>query len=73
MTRDEHIKWCKERAIQELNFSGKPNQALISIMSDLGKHPETEGHAGIQLTAMLMLGGFLQTREDVIKHIEGFN
>lgn len=73
MTRDEHIAWCKVRAIEELNYSGKPSQALISIMSDLKKHKETRNHAGIQLTAMLMLGGFIQTREQAIKHIEGFN
>lgn len=76
MTREEHIKWCKERALHELEFYGPidgPRHACISIMSDLGKHPETVNHAGIKLTSMLMLGGHLQTKEEVIRHIEGFN
>lgn len=72
MTREEHLIWCKKRAI-ELAESGDLNQALISMMSDLGKHDETRNHSGCMLTAMLMMNGNLKTRDEVIKHINGFN
>lgn len=39
MTRTEHIKWCKQRALEYLPED--PRQALTSMMSDLEKHPET--------------------------------
>jgi len=72
MTRQEHMKWCKERAL-ELVQLGDLNQALISMMSDLSKHTETANHSGIMLTTMLMLTGHLRTRTQVIDHINGFN
>lgn len=72
MTRAEHLKWCKQRAI-ELIESGDINQGLISMMSDLGKHDETCNHSGIMLTTMLMLGGHLNTKQTAIDHINGFN
>lgn len=71
-TREEHLRWAKGRALEYVNC-GELRNALTSMMSDLGKHPETAGHAGIALTAMLMMGGHLTTSEDVRKHIEGFN
>lgn len=73
MNRAEHLEWCKKRAIEEVNYSNDPSQGLISMMSDLGKHSETVNHSGIMLTTMLMMGGHLKTRDEVIKHIEGFN
>lgn len=73
MTRDEHIQWCKTRALFELDNAREMHSALISIMSDLKKHPETENHSGIPLTIMLMASGNLKTREEIKKHIEGFN
>lgn len=72
MNRQEHLEWCKERAYEYLD-DGDVGNALASIMSDIGKHPETQNHAGIELTGMLMFGGHLQTTEQVRKHIEGFN
>lgn len=72
MTRDEHMQWCKKRAL-ELVDMGDLNQALISMMSDLGKHEETKNHAGIMLTTMLMMNGRLKDAWAVRKHIQGFN
>lgn len=72
MTRDEHLAWCKKRAL-EYAILGDYNQALISMMSDLSKHPETKDHSGCKLTAMLMIGGFLKTYKEVADHINGFN
>lgn len=73
MTRDEHLAWCKQRAIAELDYSHDPKQGLISMMSDLGKHPETINHSGIMLCAMMMLSGQLQTRQEAVNFINGFN
>jgi hypothetical protein len=40
MTRQEHLKWCKERAIQEYDYYKNASEAqrngLTSMMSDLG-------------------------------------
>jgi hypothetical protein len=72
MTRDEHLDWCKKRALEYAEV-GDLNNALISMMSDLGKHDETENHARIHLTAILIMGGFLKTKQKVIDHINGFN
>ena len=41
--------------------------------SDLGKHPDTEGHVGIQLGVSLMMIGDLDTPEKMRKFILGFN
>jgi hypothetical protein len=56
MTRAEHLKWCKERAIQEYDFYTEPAEkqrnGLTSLMSDLGKHEETKSES---LNALIMM------------------
>ena len=71
-TRQEHMDWCKQRALAYCD-TGDAKNALASMLSDLSKHEETENHGAIGLTGMLMMGGFLNTVEAVRKHIEGFN
>lgn len=71
-TRAEHLAWCKERALQYID-TGDIQQGITSMLSDLGKHPETEGHGAIQLTGMMMFSGLLDTTEKARKHIQGFN
>lgn len=67
MTRTEHLQWCKDRALVYAD-AGDDGQALASMCSDLGKHPELENHIGIQLGMMIaMQGGSI--REWII----GFN
>lgn len=39
-TRDNHLNWCKYRALRELAYSGD-SAAMASMLSDLNKHPET--------------------------------
>lgn len=39
-TREEHLEWCKRRAREYMN-DGKLAHAAASMVSDLGKHPET--------------------------------
>ena len=41
MTRKEHLEWCKARALEYLD-RGDIQNAVTSMMSDLGKHPGTE-------------------------------
>lgn len=40
ISRDEHVKWAKHRALEYVE-AGLLEQAVTSMMSDLGKHPET--------------------------------
>jgi hypothetical protein len=70
--REEHMKWCKQRALEYVD-RGDLSQALASMTSDLGKHPETENHAGIQLAVRLLMSGLLTTEEDFRKFINGFH
>lgn len=69
-TRAEHVDWCKQRALEYVT-AGQPHDALASLNSDLSKHPETAGHEALELGAMLMLQGHLNTREEVRQWIEG--
>lgn len=72
MTRQEHIEWCKRRA-GEYADTGDLQNAYASMVSDLGKHPETQDHPAIQLGMMLMIGGHLSTESEMRKFIDGFN
>jgi hypothetical protein len=68
MTRSEHMAWCKQRAIEYVE-KGDTANAFSSMASDLSKHPETEGHIGIQL----VMSGMINTPEAMRNFIEGFN
>jgi hypothetical protein len=72
MTRDEHMAWCKKRAHEYLDRGDVPN-AVTSMASDLGKHPDTAGHPGIDLGMMLMMTGNLAHPTDARRFIDGFN
>lgn len=69
--RAEHLEWCKKRALAYVD-SGVVSQALASMTSDLGKHPDTAGHPGIMLGAMLIASGNLSTVEQARKFINDF-
>ncbi len=71
MTRQEHIAWCKQRAIQEIDFSKDPKQGIISMMSDLNKHPETQSQTLQALCMMQLMKS--PTRQEAINFINGFN
>ena len=72
MTREQHLKWAKERAIEYAKM-GDNSGALASMTSDCNKHPELQGHEGNKLGMLLMMGGHIKTAEDMVKHIEGYN
>ena len=77
MTRAEHLEWCKQRAMEEFDCYAKSEgieaavrNAKASMLSDLGKHPET---ADSQKTAGMLLLLPMHTRKEVQSFIEGFN
>ena len=71
MTRAEHIAWCKQRAIQEMEHSHDPKQGVISMMSDIGKHPETSSDVLRSLCMMTLMRPC--SEQSVRKFIDGFN
>lgn len=73
MNREEHLQWCKDRAIEILDSGGGPGEAYASFCSDMSKHPETRSHGAIELGLMLMLGGHNNTNYEMKKFINGFN
>lgn len=72
MDRPDHLNWCKQRALEYIEL-GDLEGSLTSMFSDLGKHPETREHPGIVLGGMMLVGGLLNSPEEVRKFIEGFN
>lgn len=72
MTRDEHLQWCKDRANEYVN-QGDLTNAYGSMVSDLSKHPETTGHAAIELGMMMLMAGHLNSKDEMRKFIDGFN
>lgn len=72
MTRQEHLEWCKQRALEYVDMNDL-QQALASMISDLGKHQETANHTGIELMMGLVISGKLNTAHEVRKFINGFN
>ena len=72
MTREKHLTWCKQRALEYVN-AGDIGGGLASMFSDLRKHDETQDHPAIMLGAMLMMSGHLSTEEQAKDFIDGFN
>ncbi len=73
MNRAEHVRWCKQRAWEAFNYSkADPSKArtdaIASMLSDLGKHKDTEGLA---TTAAFLM--FTVTDEPSLRRfIDGF-
>ena len=73
MTRDEHLEWCKKRALEYLDAGDTP-QAFTSMMSDLSKHPDLKNHVGIRIgVGFIMLQGWINNPVEVRRWIVGFN
>jgi hypothetical protein len=72
MNRQEHLEWCKNRALEYCD-RGDLQNAYASMISDMSKHLETENHAAIGLGINLMMIGDLNTPTKMRKFIEGFN
>ena len=72
-TREEHLKFCKDRSLEILKRGGKPGEAWTSFLSDMVKHPDTKEHVALSLGTMLIMGGNLSSTHEMEKFIEGFN
>ena len=72
MTRAEHLEWCKQRALECLDMDDI-GQVWTSMISDLGKHPETANHTAIKLGMMMLMAGHLSSQNKMRKFILGFN
>ena len=73
MTRAEHLQWCKDRAMEYVN-EGNLLEAVTSMMSDLGKHPETSCHGALAMLGLLAAQQAQRgNREEVVRYIQGFN
>ncbi len=72
MDRNEHLQWCRDRAIKHVN-AGDINQAFASFSSDMSKHSKTAGHPALELGTMLLFGGHLGTVAEMKQWILGFN
>lgn len=72
MTREEHMKWCKQRAHEYL-VKGDIQNAVTSMMSDLGKHPETAIPDGSALGMLGMMAIMSGNHHEAMRFIDGFN
>jgi hypothetical protein len=74
MDRFEHLRWCKERAMEYV-IDGNNSEALASMASDLGKHPDTLSLSSmcVGLGMGLLVAGQLDSIDQGRKFIEGFN
>jgi hypothetical protein len=52
LTRDEHLDWCRKRALEHLD-AGDLTRAVASMASDLKTHPDTDNPA---LNGLVMIG-----------------
>ena len=55
MTRDEHLAWCKKRALEYVD-DWDVRSAICSMMSDLQKHPETKDQNPAIMALGLLIG-----------------
>ncbi len=72
MTREDHLAWAKQRALEYVD-AGDNTSALASMQSDMHKHSELRDHPGLDLGMMLALSANLASSKDMREWIEGFN
>lgn len=74
ISRQDHLAWCKKRAIEYVDM-GDTKQAFLSFLSDIRKHPETESISSTisMLGLPLLMMGSLDSPEKMREHIEGYN
>jgi hypothetical protein len=74
-TRAEHIQWCKERAHKEYDFylskeraDKARTNAVMSMLSDLGKHDETKG----MIDTAFLVSMTVVDEQSLFRFIDGF-
>jgi hypothetical protein len=60
LTRDEHLDWCRKRALEHLDV-GDLTHAVASMASDLKTHPDTDNPA---LNGLVTIGMMYVTDGD---------
>lgn len=70
MTRQEHMQWCKDRALEYVKL-GDGKEAMMSMISDLRKHEDTVKSVPISFAIMLTVDS--DDIEAVKNFITGFN
>lgn len=68
-TRSEYVRWCKQRALEYLD-AGQHEDAVTSMLSDLGKHPETK--IMLEWAAPMGLNAILQGPDAARRFVEEF-
>lgn len=68
-SKDQHIKWCRERALRMLGCQ-RPLMVLTELLSNLRSHPETRNHAAIDAAHKLLVQGKLRSKESVQYFVE---
>lgn len=71
-SRENHLNWCKQRAMEYVN-AGDLKNAFASFQSDMGSHPETQDHLVLEMGTMLLIGGHLSTASQMEDWIMGTN
>lgn len=72
-TRDEHLQWCKDRAMEYVK-RGELLGAITSMMSDMEKHPETKLKPALtQLGMFAAMQAQKGDRDAVERFILGFH
>jgi hypothetical protein len=69
-TREAWLEWCKTRS-REYMARGDYNNAVVSMLSDLTKHPDWQ--SGKLIAAMAMLWAIDPSPRNAERIIEGFN
>jgi hypothetical protein len=72
MTRKDHLAWCKKRALECVERDSM-TEAYASFHSDMGKHDETKSHIALTMGPMMLIGGQLQTADQMTEWINGSN
>lgn len=70
-SRAEHMRWCKKRAMEYLDRTSSrysKDNAVTSMLSDLGKHPETAKLTKMAFMVMLTV----RDHESAVRFVEGF-
>ncbi len=72
MNRQQHLDWCKKRALGYVE-AGNLQNAYTSMASDMLKHEKTANHIGLELGMVMLLSGHLSTAKSMREFIEDFN
>ena len=71
MNRQEHLDFCKKRALEYVD-RGEFAEGITSMLSDLKSHPETEGVA-TTMAPLAMFELMNPSQAGARRFIEGFN